>query len=519
MHDMLFVFDRGGRFIHYYAPTESQLLMSPSEFLGRHYAEVLPGDLAEKMDAAFRLAQGGQVADFEYSLDMGKGRRHFMARLSPLVEDGDFAGVISVSRDITSLVEAERERSRIQKELQKAQKLESMGIMAGGVAHDFNNILEGIIGQADLAMAEDADPDRMRNRLSRIRSAAARASDLSDKMLAYSGKGGRSIRNVDLRSLLDSMRDFLKSSVSSDTELLVEPSAEPAWVIGDPSQLQQMVLNLVMNASEALEGDSGRIEVRLSRLDADRDQLASGYVDDDLRTGRYVRLTVSDNGCGMDEDTASKAFDPFFTTKFTGRGLGLASVLGIVRGHGGAVSVESEPGSGSTFTILLPEATESQRRLYADADLPPAACAAPAGTRPSPPPGRASRRRSSVMVVDDERIILDTASELLSHMGYDVLTASSGNAALDLLGSPEADSVSLVLLDVTMPGMGGLETLREIRRNRPDLPVVVSSGYAKEEIMPRFMELGVSGFLHKPYSLAKLGEAIEDIEGEGEARE
>ena len=516
MHDILFVFDRRGRFIHYYAPEDSQLLMSPSEFLGRHYSEVLPADLAEKMDAAFRISRGGQVTDFEYSLDLGEGTRHYMARLSPLVEEGEFAGVISVSRDITSIVEAERQRMKIQEELQRAQKLESMGIMAGGVAHDFNNLLEGIIGQVDLALAEEEDGSRLGSRLARIRNAASRASELSDKMLAYSGKGGKSLQNVDLKGLLKSIERFLKSAISSDSELVMDLCDDPAWVVGDASQLQQVVLNLVMNASEALEGRGGRITISLGRMDMDRSELAATYVNDDLCTGSYVRMTVSDNGCGMDEQTVSRAFDPFFTTKFTGRGLGLASVLGIVRGHGGAVSLDSTPQEGSTVAILLPEASEDALSLYSHAGFSSGEVSVSSAFAASM--AEASDR---ILVVDDERIILDTASELLSHMGYGVETASSGEAAVDLLRSDESETIGLVLLDVTMPGMDGLQTLRLMRDIRPDIQVVVSSGYAKEEIMPRFMEIGVSGFLHKPYSLKKLAEALEDAgaNGEGERKE
>jgi len=287
------------------------------------------------------------------------------------------------------------------------------------------------------------------------------------------------------------------------------------------SQLQQVVLNVVMNASEALEGNGGRIKIRLDRMEMERSELAATYINDDLSTGSYVRITVSDNGCGMDEKTVSRAFDPFFTTKFTGRGLGLASVLGIVRGHGGAVSLESRPEEGSTIAILLPEASEDDLMLYGHAGFSSGevylSSAAPASHGP------VDAYANKVLVVDDERIILETASELLIHMGFMVETASSGEAAVDILKSDESDSIGLVLLDVTMPGMNGLETLRAMRDMRPDIEVVVSSGYAKEEIMPRFMEVGVSGFLHKPYSLGKLADVLEDTgengNGEGEQDE
>ncbi|MFO7948893.1 MAG: response regulator, partial [Candidatus Fermentibacteraceae bacterium] len=228
------------------------------------------------------------------------------------------------------------------------------------------------------------------------------------------------------------------------------------------------------------------------------------------------KMTVSDNGCGMDAETVSRAFDPFFTTKFTGRGLGLASVLGIVRGHGGAVSLDSTPGEGSTVAIILPEASEDDLGLYGSAGLSSDALSVSrAFASSSGPLGESAGR---ILVVDDERIILDTTSELLSHMGYRVETASSGESALELLRSDESKSIGLVLLDVTMPGMNGLETLRAMREVRPDIEVVVSSGYAKEEIMPRFMEIGVSGFLHKPYSLSKLADALKKAgkAGEGE---
>ena len=512
LQDLLFVFDTDGRFIHYYAPDRSDLVLSPSEFLGRHYSKVMPPEIEEKLDAAFRIARSGQISDFEYSLELGEaGLRHYMARLSPLIENGSFAGVISVSRDITSLVEAVRERRRIDEELRKAQKLESMGLMAGGIAHDFNNLLEGIIGQVDLALATGCSDEELEDRLGRIRSAASRASELSDKMLAFSGRGGRTLQTVDTAELVESMREFLVSAVDTGELILEVREGGRGPVIGDPSQLQQVVLNLVMNASEAVDDNGGRIVVVLDSVDMDRSQLARTYVDDDLSPGSYVRIAVSDNGCGMDAETAARVFDPFFTTKFTGRGLGLASVLGIVRGHGGAVSVKSRPGTGSTFTVLLP------RILSQAGDVGESEHRESAGSKGSAP-GMSTQGRGVVMVVDDEPIILETAFELISHLGYDVLTATSGENALELLAERSEDqkTISCVVLDVTMPGMDGYQTLEEIRRRWPSLPVVVSSGYSRDEIMPRFLEIGVSGFLHKPYTLRKVAETLKTLTWEGE---
>jgi signal transduction histidine kinase/CheY-like chemotaxis protein len=476
--------------------------MPPSEFLGRHYSDVLPPDLAGKMDAAYRIARGGEVSDFEYSLELGETKSHFMARVSPLVEDGEFAGVISVSRDITSLVEAERQRRRIRAELERAHKLESMGVMAGGVAHDFNNLLEGIIGQTDLALADGGCADSVEERLRRIRSTAERASELSDKMLAYSGRGGRELMPVDLSELLRSMDYLLRSSAGADVQVEISAPGGPAFVLGDPSQLEQVVMNLVLNGAEAVaEERTPRLEVRLDSVRMDREELSSTYVDDDLSPGRYARLTVSDNGCGMDETTLHRVFDPFFTTKFTGRGLGLASVLGIARGHGGAVSVSSSPGEGSCFTVLLPLAEGGGEAPERHPESPPEA-------EPLPEDRITGEREAVVLVIDDEPIILETASELLSHLGYSVRTASSGRAALEVLDG-EPSGIDCAVLDVTMPGMDGFETLQAIRRVAPDLPVVVSSGYSREEIMPRFLEAGVEGFLHKPYSLAEIREALQ----------
>ena len=500
MHDLLFVFDRSGNFIHFYAPDNSRLLMGPSEFLGEHYSDVLPSHLAEKLDAAFRIARGGEVTDFEYSLHLDDSESHYMARLSPLVEDGQFAGVISVSRDITSLVEAERERRRIQQELQKSHKLESMGVMAGGVAHDFNNLLEAIIGQTDLALAEGGFDDALKKRLKTIRKTATRASDLSDKMLAFSGRAGRNLVYADLSAILRSMEDYLRSSISADVRLAIEAPDDQLPVRGDPSQIEQVILNLALNGGEAVQSeDDPTVELRLDSVVMDSEELASTYVNDDLTPGTYARITVTDNGCGMDSETRARVFDPFFTTKFTGRGLGLASVLGIVRGHGGALSVLSSPGAGSRFSVLLPLATDYSGDLHAGS-------IARFHTDPEVV-GRAVRRDATVLLVDDERIILDTSAELLEHLGYSVRKAASGRAALKIVRD-DPGAVDCAILDVTMPGMDGYETLEALRRVSPGLPVIVSSGYARDEIMPRFLEAGVDAFLHKPYSLAEISDAL-----------
>ena len=312
-------------------------------------------------------------------------------------------------------------------------------------------------------------------------------------MLAYSGQGRFIVRPVDISAIVREMASLLRSSIPKTCTLDLRLADRLPTIEADASQMQQIVMNLITNAAEAIGDACGTITLKTERIAAGRALLDGFHMADDLPEGCYVRLEVIDTGCGMAEETRSRMFDPFFTTKFTGRGLGLAAVLGIVRGHRGTLKVVSAPGDGTSFTVLFPAA-----------GLPASGVAAESAAEY----GRAPLS-GTILVVDDEESVREVAASMLREMGLNVVTARDGLEAVDLFRA-EADSIRVVLLDLTMPRMGGEAALAEIRRIRSDVPVILSSGYALQAQEGRLAVIGASLFIQKPYTLTELTAAMRD---------
>jgi PAS domain S-box-containing protein len=390
--------------------------------------------------------------------------------------------------DITERKQAEAEHAKLQGQMQQAQKLESLGVLAGGIAHDFNNLLCGVVGAADLALSDLPVNHPVTGDLEQIRETGLRATELCRQLLAYSGKGRFVVEPVSLTEVVDSITQLIKVSVSKRASLRYELSNDLPAVEADVTQLRQIVLNLVVNASEAIGSENGTITVYTGSMDCDREYLKSAYIDDDLPAGTYVFLEVADTGCGMEPETLKRLFDPFFTTKFTGRGLGLAATLGIVRGHRGTVKVYSEPSRGATFKVLLPATDRDCLRR---------------------PEAAQTRWRGSgkVLLVDDEETVRTIGKRMLETMGFDVLLASDGQAGLEAFRA-HAEEIVLVLLDMTMPRMSGTEAYRELRRVRPDVAVILISGYNEQEATSRFAGKGLAGFVQKPFVLETVRQAV-----------
>ncbi len=403
---------------------------------------------------------------------------------------------LAVGHDITEKKEADAERLRVAEKMQHAQKLESLGVLAGGIAHDFNNLLVAILGNADLALMDMAANAAERSSIEEIKRAAMRASDLTNQMLAYSGKGQFIIEPVNLNDLVGEMGRLLEVSISKKAILRYDLAEGLPTVEIDASQIRQVVMNLITNASDAIGSASGSISLRTSEVDADRSFLADTYLGESLPEGPYVCLEVSDTGCGMNAETLKRLFEPFYSTKFSGRGLGLAAVLGIVRGHRGGLKVRSELGAGSTFEILIPA-------------VPGVAAVAAAAAAPAALPWQA---RGVVLVVDDEPSVREVAKIMLTRSGLTVLTAKDGVEATEVFRR-EGDRIDLVLLDMTMPRMGGDEAYQAMRKMRPDVKVVLTSGYGEKAITDRFALEGLAGFIQKPFELEKLMAMIRDILG------
>jgi len=418
---------------------------------------------------------------------------------------GDLDLVSFVAENIAVGIErkwGEDEREKLEAQVKHAQKLESLGVLAGGIAHDFNNLLTGILGNADLGLLSVGDSTPAHQAPGEIKKTAERAADLSRQMLAYSGRGSFLIETIDLNEVVREMGSLLEVSISKRALLVYELAEDLPPVVADTTQIRQVIMNLITNASDALGDADGAITMRTGVRACDRAYLGETYLDDQLPEGDYVFLEVEDTGSGMDEATMQRIFDPFFTTKFTGRGLGLAAALGIIRGHKGAVEVRSEVGRGTLFRVLFPMS-----------DQPRKARQAPVAAETTP-----AANGGTVLVVDDEQAVREVAGRMLEQAGFTVLRAADGFEALSLFGD-RRDEIGCVLLDLTMPRKGGEETFRELKGMRQDVRVVISSGYSEQEVAERFAGEDVAGFVQKPYLyktlVAKVGDAVR---GAGEAR-
>jgi PAS domain S-box-containing protein len=409
--------------------------------------------------------------------------------------DEKLVGVISVIRDITDRVRAEEERRRLEEQIQHAQKLESLGILAGGIAHDFNNLLMGVLGNASLALLDLPEGSPVRHSVEQIEKTARAAADLTNQMLAYSGKGRFVVEPVELSKLVKDMAGLLKVSISKKVDLKFDFDRDLPPVDADAAQLRQVIMNLIINASEAIGDEIGVVSVRTGTIQADSSFFAETYTHDNLPEGTYVYLEVSDSGCGMDPETLDRIFDPFFTSKFTGRGLGLAAVLGIVRGHQGAVRVQSEPGQGTTIRVVFPPSKAEKH--------PPA---------PEPESRKPVKASGKILVVDDEATIRDVSRRMLESSGFEVITAKNGREAVEIF-KQQGEEIAGVLLDATMPQMDGLETFKELRHIQEDIRVVLSSGYSEQEATQRFTGKGLTGFIQKPYRFNDLIDKMHEVLG------
>jgi PAS domain S-box-containing protein len=456
-----------------------------SDLIGRTVLEVMPQTEAHWIDTYGHVALTGEPAYFEnYARELDRHYEVTAYRPAP----GQFACIFV---DVTERKRAEAERRMLEKQVRHAQKLESLGVLAGGIAHDFNNLLMVILGNAELAAMELPTESMATNSIEEIKKASQRAAELCTQMLAYSGRGQFVIEPVDLSRVVADMSNMLEVSISKKAILKTEFADNLPAVEADVTQIRQIVMNLITNASEAIGDADGVIRITTGTLECDREYLQGTYLGEELPEGLYVRLVVTDTGCGMDAETQAKLFDPFFTTKFTGRGLGLAAVLGIIRGHGGAVMVSSELGQGTTFNVLLPACTAEAKQV----ELPVA------------PDATGEPMSGTILLADDEDGVLDVARRMLERMDLSVIVAADGREAVDIYRSRHGE-IDCVILDLAMPHMDGQEAFRELRSIRPDARVVVSSGYDHQEVTDRFVGEGLAGFIQKPYKFDALAETM-----------
>ena len=479
--------DPNGVVLTWNAAAERMYGYGAAEAKGRLMSSLLRPDRPHEEDEILnQVKQGIHVEHFE-TVHIKKNGQAISVSLtiSPIRDAGSTViGASHIVRDIS-------EHKKIEEHLRQAQKLESLGVLAGGISHDFNNLLTGILGNTSLAleMLHPTHPahETLRNAIV----ASERAADLTRQLLAYAGKGRFVIGPVNLSALIREISELVRASVPGTVELVLELADDLPYIDADASQLQQLIMNLVINGAEAIgEHKTGTVRVTTGAREVDADYIARVFGGTgEILPGSYVTLQVRDNGCGMDDVTLARIFDPFFTTKFTGRGLGLAAVQGIIRSHKAALKVSSEPGKFTEFQVYLP-ATRQQ---------------VAAETRRPVTEGLTGK--ATILLIDDEAAVRQAARLALEHYGYTVLVAENGKDGVELFRRA-ADKVSLVILDMTMPVMSGEETCRNLKRIAPRVKVMLSSGYEEAEAVERFTERELAGFLQKPYSATVLAQSV-----------
>ncbi|HJW73748.1 MAG TPA: response regulator [Geothrix sp.] len=497
--DLVVVFNAKGT-ITYASPSASRILgYDTSERLGSDAISLIHPEDRDRFRAAFLdlLQRPGESIMLEIQVLNKNGQPRLMEAITHnALEVPGVHGLIVNARDITERRLAEQDRQSMEFKVQQAQKLESLGVLAGGIAHDFNNLLMGILGHAGLALMELGADSPLRRRLLQIEKAGTRAAELTNQLLAYSGRGRFQVEPISLTVLVDEMEGLLETVISKKATLEHNYAPDLPSIEGDATQIRQVVMNLITNASDALGDQSGRITISTGVMASGPDTPCLAGTPPE---GSAVFLEVKDTGIGMEADTLQRIFDPFFTTKFTGRGLGLAAVLGIVRGHDGAIQVSSEPGQGTAFRLIFPL---SSKRLKA-----------PAAREITLP---AYHSQGLILVVDDEEIVRTVATSTLERCGFTVITANHGRKGLDTFRE-HADRIRAVVLDLTMPVMGGDEVLGSLRADGgpgATVPVLLSSGYSSTDVAENLQRLGPLNFLQKPYGPEDLIRKIRACLGE-----
>jgi PAS domain S-box-containing protein len=525
---MIFIKDAENlRFVRFNRAGEEMLGLKQEDLLRKNDYDFFPAAQADFFVQKDRetLRKKSVVDIAEEPIQTARGERWLHTRKTAIVDaQGCPTHLLGISEDITerrALTEALRnahehlerrviertaalaevnaklrheidEREKLQAQMLQVQKLEGLGLLAGGIAHDFNNFLTAILGGSYAAL-QTVPPENPAHRdIEDVVAAAQRAANLTRQMLAYAGKGRVEVRAIDLSAHVREIASLLETTIPKKVQLRLELSPGLPAVEVDVAQIQQVVMNLVINGAEAIGDDQGTVLVATGLQQVDETYASTLFAAEGLAHGPYVFLEIHDTGHGMDEATKNKIFDPFFTTKFTGRGLGLAAVLGIMRGHRGAIKVYSTPGRGTTFKVFFPAS---------------AARALPS----APPPGPSFRGEGLVLVVDDDSAVRRTACRMLQSFGFSAIEAEDGQQGVDMF-SRHADEIVLVLLDMTMPKMNGEETFRELRRVHAGTPVILTSGYNEIEATSRFTAKGLAGFLQKPFTPSDLAAKLAQVQ-------
>ena len=484
----IFVKDRSGRYILFNGELEKSLGRSPDEILGRTDDDLFSPEIAKTFrDVDQKVIDSREVVrletDFEFQ---GKRRVDIVQKFPIFDENGELYAVGGIVTNITDRAESERLRSEYERKLQASQKMESLGELAGGVAHDFNNILATVLGQASLMRRDESITPGHDHKLELIETASRRASELCQQMLTYAGQASHESEVIDLNQIITQTTKLLSASLPKSVTIQEDLLPTSASIEANITQIRQVVMNLIINASDAISPQLGTITIRTFERTFFPSDSSSDLETQRLSPGTYVGVAFSDNGSGISPEELSRVFDPFFTTKAKGRGLGLSTAHGIVQSHGGALIASSEPGQGSVFTVYL---------LKSTAQNPPT-------TEPTPTPAPA-HIDGAVLVVDDEESVRELALNILDMEGIKALAAADGEEALDVFRAHRSD-IAVVLLDLTMPGLTGVETLHKLREIDPDVRIIILSGYGATDPKTNLEGVAYDAYLQKPYEIDNL---------------
>jgi PAS domain S-box-containing protein len=464
----------------------------PRQLVGRRLRELLDPEVAAKVFPALHAAAAsGKVERAQWTLRTLVGERTFDTQIRPILEEtGACTSLIVSAQDIT-------ERLHTEASVRERQKLESLGVLAGGIAHEFNNLLTGILGNANLGTLALPSKSPALPFFEKIEVSVLRAADLTSQMLAYAGRGQFDVGELDLNILVRETAQLISASISKKATLHFNLAKRLPFTRGDATQVQQMLMNLVMNASEALAADSiGLITLRTRIEELGKAECRDLHPALPISTGSYVVLEVSDTGKGMSEELQSRVLDPFYTTKAMGRGLGLPASIGILRTLQGGFRIHSEVGRGSTITLYLP---------------------ALAQVNGVPRPAEQSSEwqgEGTLLLVDDEATLRDVVGRMARDLGFTVIEAQDGLQALELFQANHP-RLTLVFMDLSMPRLGGREAFLEMRRLDPSIPVILSSGFSEEEVTDLFADHGLEGFLRKPYRIAEFKHKVRGVLAKG----
>lgn len=491
----IFIFTFDGTIIYGNKRAYDLFNCKPDDILDKKTASHFWNDSKEYEKWVSGLGKDKQLKDYETLFTDFNHLRKFSCITSGIIINYlDKKVILAVYHDLSERKKAEEERFSLERQVQQTQRQDSLGALAGGIAHDFNNLLGVILGYSDLALLKIPVNDSVREDLNEIIKASVRASDLCRQMLTYSGKGRLSVSNFDFLKLVNDTTSLLKALVSKKATLEISLPASLPFIEADPTQIDQVLINLIINASEALENKNGTIRLSLDAQYCSKEYLSKLILGKDLPEGEYVCLRVSDTGRGISPDALERIFEPFFSTKNAGRGLGLSVMMGIVKSHRGALDVKSALGEGTVFSIFLPVADKPVKKTK-----------------------KTSRKSKSdwkgtgtVLLADDENTVLEMCREMLQLLGFDVLTALDGKEAVELYKKNQ-EKISCVILDLTMPNMDGEEAFDEIKKINSKVKILISSGYGERQILQRFNSKSLAAFIQKPYNLEGLKEILSKI--------